>query len=155
MSQSPPLKEKDPIRSAGQGRIINACEKHWNAHKNNCSGFVNAVADQLGVPLPRMQANQIIDLISTWKTISWWKVGLPMEAAAYAENGYFVLACLKDSPYGHVAIVTSGYKPDNGRYPRGYWGTLNSVGEKNGTMNYSFRKTDEHKVAYFRYMHKL
>lgn len=155
MSQSPPLNEKVPIRSAGQGKIINACEKHWNAHKNNCSGFVNAVADQLSIQLPHMQANPMIDYVSSWTTPSWWKISTPAEAGSYAEKGYLVIACLKLSPNGHVAVVTSGHEPGHGIYPRGYWGTYQGVGKMNSTINYSFRMDlYRHKILYFRCMQR-
>ena len=83
-----------PIVSSGQKKIINACEKHWNVHKDNCSGFVLAVAREIDIsfPLPNMQANPIIDYISSWSTGSWWEIGSPKEAGTRAEEGYFVLA---------------------------------------------------------------
>jgi len=155
MSPTPPLKKEVPIRGPGQAKIIKACERHWNAHQSNCSGFVNAVADQLAVPLPHMKANPMVDHISSWSAPMWWQINTSKQAGAYADEGYFVLACLKSTPNGHVAIVTSGHEPDHGIYPRGYWGTLNSIGEKNGTMNYSFKKSHVHMVSYFRYMHKI
>lgn len=156
MSQTPPLKEKAPILSAGQDKIIKACERHWNAHKDNCSGFVNAVAGQLGIPLPRVQANPTIDYISAWSTPSWWTINTHMDAGAYAEKGYFVLACLKGTPHGHVVVVTSGHEPGRGTYPRGYWGTYRGVGKMNSTINYAFDMNYfGRKVTYFRYMRRF
>lgn len=145
-----------PILSTGQERIIKACEKHWNAHRSNCSGFVKAVAKEIDIlfPHPEMNANQIIDYISSWSTGSWWEIGSSKEAGTRADEGYFVLACLKSEPNGHVAIVTSGHQPAHDKYPRGYWGSLNSVGKKNETMNYSFNKNDRDKATYFRCMWK-
>lgn len=161
MPPIPPLKNVAPIRSPGQDKIIKACEKHWNVHKSNCSGFVNAVADQLAIPLPRMQANPMIDYISSWKTPSWWKISTPVEAGSYAESGYFVLACLKNTSHGrashgHVVVVTSGHESGHGIYPRGYWGTHGGVGKMNSTINYSFDMNFfGRQVTYFRYMRRL
>ena len=144
-----------PVSSTGQTRIAKACEKHWNAHKANCSGFVKAVAVEIGIFLPNEQANPIIKHISEWTRASWWKIGSPKEAGVLAEEGYFVLACLTLEPNGHVAVVTSGYKAGKGIYPRGYWGTYQAVGKKNETMNYSFRmELYEHKMSYYRCMWK-
>lgn len=153
-----PIKEV-PILSNGQDRIIKACEKHWNAHKDNCSGFVKAVAVEIGIFLPDEKADPIIKYISKWETASWWKIRSPKSAGELAEEGYFVLACLTmaDSgrENGHVAVVTSGYKSSHRGDPRGYWGAYKSVGEKNATMNYSFdMKRFESKVSYFRCMWK-
>lgn len=150
-----------PILSSGQKRIIEACERHWNAHKSNCSGFVRAVAKEIDIPFPpdRIQADPIIEYISMWSTASWWKIGSAKDAGLFAEEGHFVLACLASTESGrangHVAVVTSGYKPAKGKYPRGYWGALDSVGEKNSTMNWSFpMDLYEHKMSYYRCMWK-
>ena len=122
--EPPPIPIKEvPVSSTGQTLIAKACEKHWGAHKSDCSGFVKAVAAEIGIFLPNKQANEIIDYISPWAMASWWEIGSPKKAGELAEEGYFVLACLKSEPNGHVAVVTSGYKAGKDIYPRGYWGT--------------------------------
>lgn len=155
----PPSIAEVPIVSSGQKKIIAACEKHWNANKDNCSGFVKAVAAEIDIFLPNEQADPIIKYISEWTRASWWKIGSPKDAGRLAEEGHFVLACLTmaDSGHanGHVAVVTSGYKSSHRGDPRGYWGAYKSVGEKNATMNYSFdMKRFGSKVSYFRCMWK-
>ena len=153
----PPIPIKEvPVSSTGQDRIAKACEKHWNAHQDNCSGFVRAVASEIGISIPpeHKQANPIIEYISLWSTASWWEIGSPKKAGELAEEGYFVLACLKSEPNGHVAVVTSGYKSSHRGDPRGYWGTYEGVGNKNATMNWSFGKKVMDKVTYFRCMWK-
>ncbi len=160
MTRPPPMPIAEvPVRGTGQKRIINACEKHWSAHKGDCSGFVKAVAAEIGIFLPNEQADPIIKYISKWETASWWKIRSPKSAGELAEEGYFVLACLTmaDSgrANGHVAVVTSGYKSSHRGDPRGYWGAYKSVGEKNATMNYSFDMDQfGSKVSYFRCMWK-
>lgn len=147
-----------PIVSSGQKKIIEACEKHWNAHKSDCSGFAKAVAKELSIELPNVKADPIIAWISEWSRASWWKIGSPKEAGTLAEEGYFVLACLTTADSGddngHVAVVTSGYKSAHSKYPRGYWGAYKSVGSKNDTMNWSFKKDVMDKVTYYRCMWK-
>lgn len=44
--------------------IIHACESEWEAHKDDCSGFVKAVAGRLHVPRIHGMANDIVDVIS-------------------------------------------------------------------------------------------
>ena len=34
-----------------------ACKKHFEEHKNNCSGFVRAVADELIILVPGISSN--------------------------------------------------------------------------------------------------
>lgn len=160
MSNRPPAMPtaEVPIVSSGQKKIIDACEKHWNAHKSDCSGFAKAVANELGIELPNVKADPIIDWISEWSRASWWEIGTPIRAGAYAEEGYFVLACLTSAKSGrengHVAVVTSGHKSAHSKYPRGYWGAYKSIGAKNDTINWSFPKEHMDKVTYFRCMWK-
>jgi hypothetical protein len=46
--------------------IIAFCKKEWEANKSDCSGFVKAVANDLGITLDG-QANDIMDdLDGTW-----------------------------------------------------------------------------------------
>jgi len=111
--------------------LIAVCEKHWERHRYNCSGFVRAVADELGV-FPRLagpQANQIYNQLKkpagTWKLIGDLappaNLGTPENAkqalvkrgqqlqqlaAAAARNGDLVVAAsYSSSGHGHVAIV--------------------------------------------------
>ena len=124
-------------------RIIELCEKHWEQHKKNCSGYVKDIAKDLGVSL-NGQANNIVDQIqkAPWKTI---KSGV--EAKLYATNGMFVVAGLKDKPHGHVVIVVPGSLA-HGKYPTAYWGSLGGVPKKNATINWSWSKQDRDNVIY-------
>jgi hypothetical protein len=134
-----------PISSGGAGKkdIKAACERHWEAHKNDCSGFVKAVANELNIPLTGL-ANDIVDQIqlSPWKVLKDGK-----EADSEARAGEFVIAGLKDAPNGHVAIIVPGELAHD-KYPTGYWGHLGSVGYKNTTINYSWNSVERDKVIY-------
>ena len=127
----------------GSALVVATCEAKWDAHKNDCSGFLKAVATVLGVTLTG-QANDIVDQIqkSPW-TLA--KDGL--EAKAKAESGFFVVAGLKDTPNGHVVVITPG-PVAHGKYPTGYWGRLGGVGRKNTTINYAWSKEDLDSVVY-------
>jgi hypothetical protein len=134
-----------PISSGKIGKkdIKATCEKHWEAHKADCSGFVKAVATDLNVTLTG-QANDIVDQIqkSPWKVLKDGK-----EADSEARAGKFVVAGLKDDPNGHVVIIVPGELAHE-KYPTGYWGHLGSVGYKNTTINYSWNSAERDKVIY-------
>ncbi|SIN80745.1 hypothetical protein SAMN05444166_0989 [Singulisphaera sp. GP187] len=122
--------------------IVKACELHWEEHKGNCSGFVKAVAAELGVGLSG-QANDIVKSI----VANWWPIASGAEAQSWAEAGYLVVAGLEAEPNGHVVVVVPGPLA-NGKYPTAYWGRLGSSGKKNTTLNYSWNSTTRDKVIY-------
>jgi hypothetical protein len=47
-----------------QQKIIDTCEARFDAHSNDCSGFLKAVAGSLGVAITGM-ANDIVDEIQS------------------------------------------------------------------------------------------
>ena len=140
--------------------IIKKCEESWEEefvagikNKNNCSGFVKAVAKKLGIPLPPVQADGIIDSIE----ISWAKVNTGAEAAKKVAAGFFVLAGLKSNDHakkvsqGHVVIVINGplYRI---KYPMcwgGSTGTAQSKGNK--SVGEVWNTTDRDNVVYYVY----
>ena len=90
--------------------IVNACKNSWDKsylagtpNKDNCSGFVQSVAAELGVPMPRGNANAMVDGLEQ----SWTKLASGAEAAQKAAQGFLVIAGLKGRTYGHVAVVIS------------------------------------------------
>lgn len=123
-------------------KIVNACELHWTEHQGNCSGFVKAVAAELGVVLSG-QANDIVKHISA----NWWSIESGIEARNWAEAGYLVVGGLEAQPNGHVVIVVPGPLA-HGKYPTAYWGRLGSSGKKNTTINYSWNSSTRDKVIY-------
>jgi hypothetical protein len=126
-----------------QQQIINTCEAEFNAHDNDCSGFVRAVSRDLGITLTGL-ANDIVDEI---QTAPWTTVPDGVQAKAQADSGFLVIGGLKDDPHGHVVVVVTGPLAA-GKYPTAYWGRLGSIGKKNTTINWAWNKLDRDKVIY-------
>jgi hypothetical protein len=90
-------------------RIRKACDTAFGVSENraNCSGFVKAVASDLGIPI-QGQANDIYDQIQKdpWRLLGRGDTGAT--AAVYAaRQGFLVVAAWKnDEGNGHVAVVT-------------------------------------------------
>ena len=141
--------------------IVDSCEACWEEsflpgtqNRNNCSGFVKAVAKKLGVPLDETaNADGIVDAISP----RWKKLGSGQEAAQKAAMGVLVIAGLKGADHtparnnGHVAIVVDGplYK---GVYPLCWCGSIGgaqSKGDKSAGEIWS--RADRDNVAYYAY----
>jgi hypothetical protein len=129
--------------------VVEACQKHWEAHKSDCSGFVRAVAAEVGIQL----TGDADAIVAAMQSSGWLPVGNGAEAKAKAETDYLVLAGLsgKDhSParsHGHVVVVVPGPLAD-GKYPTAYWGSLGGGGKKTTTLNWSWTEADRDKVAY-------
>lgn len=126
-----------------------ACEKHWETYKSDCSGFVKAVASDLGLSLTG-QANDLSDQI---QKSPWLKLKDGAEAQQKAALGFFVLGALKATPNGHVVVVVPG-ELSGGKYPTAYWGSLGGTGKKKTTINWSWTATDRDLVSYSYYPHK-
>jgi hypothetical protein len=126
-----------------QQKIINKCEAEFNAHGNDCSGFVKAVANDLGIVMTG-QANDVVDAI---QTAPWTALGDGVAAKSKADLGFFVVGGLKDTPHGHVVVVVQGPLAQ-GKYPTGYWGRLGGTGKKNTTINWAWDPDDRDNVTY-------
>ncbi|MEM5366839.1 NlpC/P60 family protein [Paraburkholderia azotifigens] len=123
--------------------VIRACEHQWDAHKSDCSGFVRAVATELGISLSG-NANQLVALMNS--SSQWRDLGTDAsQAMSYANNGYLVVAGLATSGHGHVAVVVRA----NSSVPIAYWGKLHSVGRKHASIHYSWNAHDLKHVSYF------
>jgi len=124
-------------------KVTKACEAHWEVYKDDCSGFVKAVAKHVGVELTG-QANDIVDQMqqTPWKVL---KSG--REAAGQAQLNFFVLGGLKETGHGHVVVVVPG-PVDREAYPTAYWGKLNGTGKKARTINWAWKPGDRDKVIY-------
>lgn len=128
--------------------IIACCEALWEQYKSDCSGFVKAVAHELGANL-QGNANDISSAIQQLSQTTTDGVA----AAAWASEGKFVVAGLKGEDHqpvrthGHVVVVVAGPLA-HGKYPSAYWGTLGSTGRKNQTLNWSWNSRDRDHLTY-------
>ena len=124
-------------------KINSLCEKHWAKNEKNCSGFVKAVASDIGISVTG-QANDIVDRLNN---CDWVLCKNGVDARQKAIEGHFVVGGLKATPHGHVVIVVSGPLA-HGKYPTAYWGSLGGVGKKYTTINWSWNKSDRDLVTY-------
>ncbi|MET0179847.1 MAG: hypothetical protein ABW194_05120 [Novosphingobium sp.] len=119
------------------------CESHYDKWIYDCSGFLKAVATDVGITL-KGQAN---DIVETMKVSPWIALGHDAEKAVLlAGQRHLVVAGLKALPNGHVAVVLAGSaKP----HPTAYWGSISKHPGRNKTLNWCWVKTDLPKVQYF------
>jgi hypothetical protein len=131
-------------------RVRDACEACFEAHKNDCSGFARAVAEQLGVPLQGL-ADQIVDTLRSGE--GWTILADGIAARASAQAAKFVMAGLKGSeqthpdPHGHVVVVVDGPLAHDA-YPSAYWGSLGGSPGKNETLNFAWTTADRDRISY-------
>lgn len=124
--------------------IVDACEAEWEEWKGDCSGFVKAVAQRLGVPLSG-NANNMIDYLEHAE--SWTNLGADRALSTnYARRGYFVIGGRKHAGHGHVVVVV---KSNPQPYPIAYWGSLGFVGRKRASITYSWAKPLLPQVHFF------
>jgi len=126
-----------------QQMIINACEAEFDAHSHDCSGFVKAVAEDLGITLSGMAD----DIVNEIQQAPWTKLTDGIDAKNKADQGMFVIGGLQDTPHGHVVVVVTGPLA-RGLYPTAYWGRLGGTGMKNTTINWAWNKADRDRVTY-------
>ena len=81
--------------AALQKPVLDACQKAWEQewvaglkNLNNCSGFIKAVCQILGVPMADDRADGIVDFLAE----EWVKLPGPADARQYAATGQLVLA---------------------------------------------------------------
>ena len=93
-------------------RVEEACEACFDAHAHDCSGFVKAVASQLGVELDGL-ANEIVDTIRSGN--GWTPLRNGVAAADSAAGGKLVIGGLKGSeqanPRSARACCRGGRRP--------------------------------------------
>lgn len=138
--------------------IVDACKNAWEGsflrgtpNKNNCSGFVKAVASQLGISLPATaDADGIAEAVKAWK-----KVDSGEEAQRLAANGSFVLVVLKGKDHhpprahGHVGVVVSGelYRQ---KYPMMWCGSIgHAQSEGDKSVGEVWNRADRDSVQYY------
>lgn len=136
--------------------IRRSCERHWEAFKDDCSGFLKAVGAEFLEAVPPGTADAILERLRS--DPAWRRLGnTPAAAAAAARRakaGKLVFGGLKGAELnpprrnGHVVVVVGGPLV-NGRYPRAYWGVLNGTGKKGEGVNWAFNRNDRDRVEYF------
>jgi len=144
-----------------QRRVIMACEKYWprigpnnKLNSADCSGFVQSVANELGVELVG-NANAIYSAIlqSPWSRVGAGDAAAHLAAVA-ATNGKFVIGAWKNSSggNGHVAVIVdtnySSHTVPHRTRAIAYWGTLGSEGERYGKHSNSWGNTKRPQVVY-------
>jgi cell wall-associated NlpC family hydrolase len=129
--------------------ILAACKKHYDLWSDDCSGFVRAVAKELGYSLSG-NANALMDQLEK----NWTEVDRAT-AVELAKAGTLVIAGLKSSEqnpprsHGHVVIVVDGALY-HGKYPPVWCGSIGSAQSKgNKTVGEVWRKTDRDAVRYY------
>ena len=134
----------------GDDRVRAACEACFEAHRNDCSGFARAVADQLGVTLQGL-ADQIVDTLRSGP--GWRHLADGGAARTSARAGKLVIAELKGSeqarpdPHGHVVVVVDGALARNA-YPTAYWGSLGGQPGRDQTLNFAWIPQDRDRISY-------
>lgn len=137
-------------------KIIVACEKHFDAHKDNCSGFVKAVVNEVTNQL--LLSGQANDIYDQLQKSPWVKIGSGITAqiiaGAKAAEGGLVVAATKGAGHGHVAIIvdTNTVNKKTSSKSIGYWGRLGSVGHKYMPLSNSWApaKFDTIYFAYYK-----
>jgi hypothetical protein len=103
-----------PEASEATNRVLKASFQHFHAWQMDCSGYVKAVARELGVPIHQGMANGIVDSLAKGEG-GWQRLGSLEEAQAAANRGNFVVVGLENPehgvgelPHGHLAIILPG-----------------------------------------------
>ena len=105
-------------------KVIRLCETLWGEgdYKQNCSGFVKAVAAELQIQLSG-RANEIYEQIQKAPWTSWGEGNHgAVVAGTTVSEGKFVVWASQDFPSGHVAIVVD--YSNKSRRAKAYWGRL-------------------------------
>jgi hypothetical protein len=136
---------------ANPDRVTAACKSHYAAHKGDCSGFVRAVAADLGVTTLHGLADDIVGTIRAGG--AWTRLPNGVVAASSAAAGKLVIAGLKGAeqahpdPHGHVVVVVIGPLAHDA-YPTAWWGSLGGVPGAGETLNYAWTTADRDRITY-------
>jgi hypothetical protein len=141
--------------------LIQACKDVWDEewikgtkNKDNCSGFVKAVARKLGAPLVEGVADDLVaDMAEHWTAVDDGE-----KAADLATEGKLVVGGLKSGDHqparsqGHVVVVVPGPLYHR-KYPMCWCGSTGQA-QSQGTKSVGevWNRTDRDSVAYFVYV---
>lgn len=132
------------------GRVEAACKAAFPAHRHDCSAFVRAVAQDLGVALAG-DADAIVGALKSGG--AWQHVRDGVAARDCARAGQLVVAGLRGdgqaapSVHGHVVVVVDGPLAHDA-YPTAYWGQLGGDGAQARTLNFAWTAADRDHVSY-------
>ncbi len=135
--------------------IIDVCEANWPTNNNNCNVFVEAVAQALGVNLFTAADNADAIMVKLANAPDWTLVPDLATVEADASAGQFMIAGLASADFtpprhhGHVVVVVQGDDPNHPGYPMAYWGTYQSVGQKDSSIRNAFQAVDLPNVKYY------
>ena len=140
--------------AAKRSRVISACTKHWPDNQGDCSGFVRAVAQDLGFALSG-NANAIYTQVSK---DPWIRIGIGTQAlvtaGVTASEGKFVVAAEQGQNNGHVAVVAD-YRNAFDAYSQvdrdkavAFWGKLHSTGAEYERITRSWTTVDLQRVLF-------
>ncbi len=131
----------------GSFPIFGIVKSEWGIHRNDCSGFVRAVALDMAVPL-HGRASATVN--NGDADPGWTKLGSdPAKASQMVAQGQFVVAGKKEVGHQRVVVVTPGEGPH--QMAIGYWRRLGGVGFKNKNKGLDFawtRRSDEGAVSW-------
>lgn len=121
-------------------------------NEEDCSGFVIAAAERVGLHLPAVQADALLEYMAkNWDKLGTGDEGLKAARRAAATGSFVVVGAsaaeLHDTN-GHVAVLL-GRSRDG--WPFVYGGAKNAAARTQGdkTLNYVFRRRYHPQLRYF------
>jgi hypothetical protein len=139
-----------PPNPQGANKVRQACITAYPANTGNCSGFVTAVGNLLGVTISG-NADAITTALKAGG--KWSMLSGGAAAAAAAKAGQLVVGgliggqCSPPQHHGHVVVVVDG-PVLNGLYPTAYWGSLGYIPKAYAPVNLTWTRVDLPKVTY-------
>jgi len=139
-------------------QIVDVCKANWFANRSDCSAFVRAVTNALGLSIfvPSDDANAIVDKLTG--DSAWSAIADLATVEQDATSGMLVIAGLKGGDFtpprshGHVVVVVQGDDSAHPGFPLAYWGTFGGIGQENSSIRNAFiPDTDLDNVHYFGY----
>ena len=132
--------------------VVAACQANFARNAGNCSGFVRAVAADLGIAIdPNANADGITDTLRAGPP--WAVLADGLSAADAAADGKFVVAGLrgdeqaKPDEHGHVVVVVAGPLAHD-KYPTAWWGSLGGHPGQGQTLNWAWNTQDRDNITY-------
>jgi hypothetical protein len=132
-------------------RIIDACEKHFEKGRHDCSGFLKSiVAELFNGEVLAGRAYEIAANISNG-TKPWILIGIAkhFDAQVSANKGRFVVGATAEGDDGHVAVIAKGQLERD--FPHGYAGSDSTRGDfsiRNASIRNTWSEKWRDKITY-------